>query len=100
MPLWDIWLTVARRGRFPKLEAVPFRIGSPAETTELRIFRAIVDWHACLSQLGQHGVEVPDTVVDHQQLIGGAEIRGVARKGGPNGLLADSAGDYRSESLL
>src|SRR5207247_7927622 len=40
------------------------------------------------SELGQHGVEVPDAIIDHERRRARTEVHGVRRERGPNRLLS------------
>ena len=79
---YDGWV-VTRRGsdelllsdlagrRLPELEPVSLRIDRPAEASELQLLDLLVDLGARGAQLGKHGVEVVNAVVDHHLLLDG-----------------------------
>ena len=72
--------------RLPELEAVAFGVGGPAEAAVVVVFDLVVDAGAGGAELGEHGVEVADAVVEHAGGGGGgAEVGGVGGEGGPDG---------------
>src|SRR3981189_719735 len=73
----------------PEFDAVAFGIGDPGEAAVVEVFAVGVDGDACGGELGEEGVEVVDTVVDHGLLgaafVALAEVGGVFGEEGPDG---------------
>ena len=70
---FDKWL--------PELEAIPFRICGPAEATVVGVVDLLVDDSAGSAQLVEHGVEVSDSVIDHERFLARREILRIGREG-------------------
>ena len=73
----------------PEFDPVAFGIDDPGEVAEVVVLAMRVDDDGCGCELGEEGVEVVDSVVDHG-LLGaffgaGAEVGGVFGEDGPFG---------------
>src|SRR5919204_5003737 len=82
--------------RLPELEAIPFGVGSPAETTVRRLLDPLVGGDAGSAQLREHRVEVAHAVVQHDPLFGRAEVLVVRKRDVPDGDVAGLGGEDRA----
>lgn len=65
-----IWVDSAsfRRDRLPKLDTISFRVGDPAELSEVIAFALWIDRDAFLDQTIQHTIQVVHLQIDHRFL--------------------------------
>ena len=76
------------RGWTSRLESVALRVGRPAEPAIVVVLDSVVYLRPGSSELGQHGVEVPDAIIDHERCRARTEVGGVRRERRPNRLLS------------
>src|SRR6266496_6414392 len=69
--------------RLPQLEPVSFSVDRPAEPAVRCLPDLVNHLGPARAQLGQHGSEVIDPVVDHIRLVTPAEVFGVGREHSP-----------------
>src|SRR5262245_29989696 len=72
-------------GWLPQLEPVAFGVHRPAEAAVVALLDRVDHLHPGGPQLGEHGVEVEDAVVQHAGLLLPAEVRRVALEHRPGG---------------
>src|SRR5271167_2752893 len=81
-------LPLSGRARLPELESVALRVGRPTEPTKVVVLDSVVYLRPGSSELGQHGVEVPDAIIDHERRRARTKVGGVRRERRPNRLLS------------
>src|SRR3989442_2248366 len=72
------------RSRLPELDALPFGIRHPREPAVLILGSLGTHVNPFGLELGDHGVEVVDPVVEHERGLPRAEIFGVVLEEGPH----------------
>src|SRR5262245_14610756 len=78
---------LAAVGRFlPQFDSVAFGILDPAEPAyALHLLDVADNGRPPLAQLGKHRVQVANSKIDHELLVGTAEVVGIGGEGRPDG---------------